>query len=138
MGWENYTFFYARKGKFGFNMTKIGILNAILELLFVSLILMISPFRGEVGYKLAIVYLVVQLALGRYRDKALLLWDEIRLLIMSHTVCFVLGLLLIHIDVIHVVIFAGLTLLSFCFAILCNCYIKLKRCENNAKLEFLM
>ena len=126
-------------------MTKIGILNAILELLFVSLILMISPFRGEVGYKLAIVYLVVQLALGRYRDKALLLWDEIRLLIMSHTVCFVLGLLLIHIDVIHVVIdvihvviFAGLTLLSFCFAILCNCYIKLKRCENNAKLEFLM
>ena len=125
MGWENYTFFYVRKGKFGFDMTKIGILNAILELLFVSLILMISPFRGEVGYKLAIVYLVVQLALGRYRDKALLLWDEIRLLIMSHTVCFVLGLLLIHIDVIHVVIFAGLTLLSFCFAVLCNRYTRI-------------
>ena len=101
-------------------MTKIGILNAILELLFVSLILVVSPFRGEVGYKLAIIYLVVQLALGRYRDKALLLWDEIRLLIMSHTVCFVLGLLLIHIDVVNVLIFAGLTLGSFCFAVLCN------------------
>lgn len=124
-------------------MTKIGILNAALELLFVLLILMLFPIRGVLVCKLAIVYIVVQFALGRYRDsryrdKSLLLWDEIRLLIMSHTVCFVLGLLLIHIDVIHVVIFAGLTLLSFCFAILCNCYIKLKRCENNAKLEFLM
>ena len=54
-------------------MTKIGILNASLELLFVLLILMLFPIRGVLVCKLAIVYIVVQFALGRYRDKSLLL-----------------------------------------------------------------
>lgn len=101
-------------------MTKIGLLNASLELLFILLVLMLSPFKGVVGCKLAIMYVVVQLALGRYRDKSLLLWDEIRLLILSHTVFFVIGLLLFPFNLANVLMFGLMTLLNFCFAVLCN------------------
>lgn len=101
-------------------MTKIGILNASLELLFVLLILMLFPIRGVLVCKLAIVYVVVQFALGRYRDKSLLLWDEIRLLILSHTFFFVIGLLLFPINLGNVLLFGLMTAICFCFAVLCN------------------
>lgn len=106
-------------------MTKIGILNASLELLFVLLILMLFPIRGVLVCKLAIVYIVVQFALGRYRDKSLLLWDEIRLLILSHTVFFVIGLLLFPINLANVLLFGLMTFIYFCFAVLCNRYTRI-------------
>lgn len=106
-------------------MTKIGILNASLELLFVLLILMLFPIRGVLVCKLAIVYIVVQFALGRYRDKSLLLWDEIRLLIISHTVFFVIGLLLFPINLVNVLLFGLMTFIYFCFAVLCNRYTRI-------------
>ena len=106
-------------------MTKIGILNASLELLFVLLILMLFPIRGVLVCKLAIVYIVVQFALGRYRDKSLLLWDEIRLLILSHTVFFVIGLLLFPINLVNVLLFGLMTFIYFCFAVLCNRYTRI-------------
>lgn len=106
-------------------MTKIGILNASLELLFVLLILMLFPIRGVLVCKLAIVYIVVQFALGRYRDKSLLLWDEIRLLILSHTVFFVIGLLLFPINLANVLLFGSMTFIYFCFAVLCNRYTRI-------------
>lgn len=106
-------------------MTKIGILNAILELLFVLFVLTLSPLRGTVGCKLTIVYVVVQLALGRYRDKSLLLWDEIRLLILSHTFFFVIGLLLLPINLRNVLLFGLMTAICFCFAVLCNRYTRI-------------
>lgn len=106
-------------------MTKIGILNASLELLFVLLILMLFPIRGVLVCKLAIVYIVVQFALGRYRDKSLLLWDEIRLLILSHTVFFVIGLLLFPINLVNVLLFGLMTFICFCFAVLCNRYTRI-------------
>lgn len=106
-------------------MTKIGILNASLELLFVLLILMLFPIRGVLVCKLAIVYIVVQFALGRYRDKSLLLWDEIRLLILSHTVFFVIGLLLFPINLVNVLLFGLRTFIYFCFAVLCNRYTRI-------------
>lgn len=106
-------------------MTKIGILNASLELLFVLLILMLFPIRGVLVCKLAIVYIVVQFALGRYRDKSLLLWDEIRLLILSHAVFFVIGLLLFPINLANVLLFGLMTFIYFCFAVLCNRYTRI-------------
>lgn len=106
-------------------MTKIGILNASLELLFVLLILMLFPIRGVLVCKLAIVYIVIQFALGRYRDKSLLLWDEIRLLILSHTVFFVIGLLLFPINMANVLLFGLMTFIYFCFAVLCNRYTRI-------------
>lgn len=106
-------------------MTKIGILNASLELLFVLLILMLFPVRGVLVCKLAIVYIVVQFALGRYRDKSLLLWDEIRLLILSHTVFFLIGLLLFPINLVNVLLFGLMTFIYFCFAVLCNRYTRI-------------
>lgn len=106
-------------------MTKIGILNASLELLFVLLILMLFPIRGVLVCKLAIVYIVVQFALGRYRDKSLLLWDEIRLLILSHTVFFAIGLLLFPINLVNVLLFGLMTFIYFCFAVLCNRYTRI-------------
>lgn len=106
-------------------MTKIGILNASLELLFVLLILMLFPIRGVLVCKLAIVYIVAQFALGRYRDKSLLLWDEIRLLILSHTVFFVIGLLLFPINLVNVLLFGLMTFIYFCFAVLCNRYTRI-------------
>lgn len=106
-------------------MTKIGILNASLELLFVLLILMLFPIRGVLVCKLAIVYIVVQFALGRYRDKSLLLWDEIRLLILSHTVFFVIGLLLFPINLVNVLLFGLMTFIYFCSAVLCNRYTRI-------------
>lgn len=106
-------------------MTKIGILNASLELLFVLLILMLFPIRGVLVCKLTIVYIVVQFALGRYRDKSLLLWDEIRLLILSHTVFFVIGLLLFPINLANVLLFGLMTFIYFCFAVLCNRYTRI-------------
>lgn len=106
-------------------MTKIGILNAALELLFVLLILMLFSIRGVLVCKLAIVYIVVQFALGRYRDKSLLLWDEIRLLILSHTVFFLIGLLLFPINLVNVLLFGLMTFIYFCFAVLCNRYTRI-------------
>lgn len=86
---------------------------------------MLFPIRGVLVCKLAIVYIVVQFALGRYRDKSLLLWDEIRLLILSHTVFFVIGLLLFPINLANVLLFGLMTFIYFCFAVLCNRYTRI-------------
>lgn len=86
---------------------------------------MLFPIRGVLVCKLAIVYIVVQFALGRYRDKSLLLWDEIRLLILSHTVFFVIGLLLFPINLVNVLLFGLMTFIYFCFAVLCNRYTRI-------------
>lgn len=86
---------------------------------------MLFPIRGVLVCKLAIIYIVVQFALGRYRDKSLLLWDEIRLLILSHTVFFVIGLLLFPINLANVLLFGLMTFIYFCFAVLCNRYTRI-------------
>ena len=54
-----------------------------------------------------------------------MLWDEIRLLILSHTVFFVIGLLLFPINLVNVLLFGLMTFIYFCFAVLCNRYTRI-------------
>ena len=104
-------------------MSKIGIVNFILELLFMIFLTIFSHFSITTCIRLIILYFIAQFAVGRYRDKALLLWDEVRLLIESHFSFFLGAFLVIPDGMFTLNVFLRLlaiVLISFVFSTLCN------------------
>lgn len=64
-------------------MTKIGVIELILETIFVSLLVIVFPFLVELKIKLIILYIFLQFLIGRYRGKSLLFYEEVKLLLIS-------------------------------------------------------
>lgn len=44
----------------------------------------IARFDDEIAIKLCTLYFLMQILIGRYQGKVLLMYDEIRLLVLSH------------------------------------------------------
>ena len=66
-------------------MTKIGILNFIVDTLFAAFLLVALPWLdNDFQSRLFVAYLLMQIIVGRYRRIVLLATDELRLCIMSH------------------------------------------------------
>lgn len=71
-------------------MSKIGTLKITIEFIFYWILINflqeinVLRFYGEYTIKLCALYFLMQLVIGRYQGKALLMYDEIRLLILSH------------------------------------------------------
>ena len=71
-------------------MSKIGTLKITIEFIFYWILINflqeinVLRFYGEYTIKLCALYFLMQLLIGRYQGKVLLMYDEIRLLILSH------------------------------------------------------
>ncbi|WP_288522034.1 exopolysaccharide biosynthesis polyprenyl glycosylphosphotransferase [uncultured Holdemanella sp.] len=71
-------------------MSKIGYLKITIEFIFYWILINflqeinLLRFYGEYTIKLCALYFLMQLLIGRYQGKVLLMYDEIRLLILSH------------------------------------------------------
>ena len=75
-------------------MSKIGSLKITIEFVFFMFIIQFSGYSLETCCKLCILYFLMQLLIGRYQGKVLLMYDEIRLIILSH-ICFFIGSFLV-------------------------------------------
>lgn len=89
-GGRTITFFCEGKGM---EMTGIGWLNLIANLAGAAGMLYLLPLGINYELRILLFYGIVQLMVGRYRNNVLLIWDEIRLIIISHCWFFV-GVLL--------------------------------------------
>ena len=71
-------------------MSKIGRLKIFIEFVFFWILIQflqamnIARFDDEIAIKLCALYFLMQLLIGRYQGKVLLMYDEIRLLVLSH------------------------------------------------------
>lgn len=71
-------------------MSKIGRLKIFIEFVFFWILIQflqamnIARFDDEIAIKLCALYFLMQILIGRYQGKVLLMYDEIRLLILSH------------------------------------------------------
>lgn len=74
-------------------MTGIGWLNLIANLAGAVGMIYLLPLGIDYELRILLFYGIVQLMVGRYRNNVLLIWDEIRLIIISHCWFFV-GVLL--------------------------------------------
>lgn len=106
-------------------MTGIGFVNFVLEAIFLLVLNGIFSFPSEVKIKLVIIYLIINYIVGRYRGKSLLMYDEIRLILLSNFGFFLLGLLMIPMDMFRVKVLLGVFLLVCAmtfFSLLCSRY----------------
>ena len=62
-------------------MSKIGRLKIFIEFVFFWILI---QFLHEIAIKLCALYFLMQILIGRYQGKVLLMYDEIRLLVLSH------------------------------------------------------
>ena len=96
-------------------MTKIGAVKLLLEMIFVSLLISFLPIPLELKIKLILLYAFMQFAIGRYRGKSLLFYEEVRLLLLSITGYFI-GIFLVvpsnDITIIRVLYIILITLFS--------------------------
>ena len=71
-------------------MSKIGRLKIFIEFVFFWILIQflqamnIARFDDEIAIKLCALYFLIQILIGRYQGKVLLMYDEIRLLVLSH------------------------------------------------------
>jgi undecaprenyl-phosphate galactose phosphotransferase len=74
-------------------MTKLGLLKCLLELTFTCLVACLLPFSPAYTMRLIITWLIMQLFVGRFRGKALLVWDEIRMMLTAYAGTFIIACL---------------------------------------------
>ena len=77
-------------------MTRIGLLNFAINMVVAAILLLFFPFDVFFPKRLFVVYGILQVLVGRYRNTVLLVWDEIKLCILSHFWFFIIGFLIIY------------------------------------------
>ena len=100
-------------------MSKIGSLKIAIEFVFFMFIIQFSGYSLEICCKLCILYFLMQILIGRYQGKVLLMYDEIRLIILSHIGFFIGSYLVFPIStwtIKKIIGFILLTLVLFFFA----------------------
>lgn len=100
-------------------MSKIGSLKITIEFVFFMFIIQFSGYNLETCWKLCILYFLMQVLIGRYQGKVLLIYDEIRLIILSHIGFFIGSFLVFPISTWTIKKFFGfvlLTIVLFVFA----------------------
>lgn len=102
-------------------MTKIGVIELLLETVFVSLLVFVFPFSVELKVKLIVLYVFLQMLIGRYRGKSLLFYEEVKLLLISMIGYLIGGFLIIptrDLTLIHILYFIAICAVIFVFDLL--------------------
>ena len=102
-------------------MSKIGSLKITIEFVFFMFIMQFSGYSLETCCKLCILYFLMQLLIGRYQGKVLLMYDEIRLIILSHIGFFIGSFLVFPISTWTIKKFFGFVLLTCVLFIFAGC-----------------
>lgn len=76
-------------------VTRIGKIKLVLEVLWNLCLLGLLPFTKALKFRLILVYVVINLLCGRYRNNARLIWDEVRYLVTAYIGVFLIDLLMI-------------------------------------------
>ena len=84
-------------------MSKIGSLKIIIEFVFFMFIIQFSGYSLETCCKLCVLYFLMQILIGRYQGKVLLMYDEIRLIILSHIGFFIGSFLVFPINTLSLI-----------------------------------
>ena len=77
-------------------MTKFGLYKNIMELLMTAILVSVFPFTLGYKIKLVLLYVLMQNMAGRYRGRALLIWDELKLMTIGYIGYFLGSLLMIN------------------------------------------
>ena len=77
-------------------MTKFGLYKNIMELLMTAILVSVFPFTLGYKVKLVLLYVLMQNMAGRYRGRALLIWDELKLMTIGYIGYFLGSLLMIN------------------------------------------
>lgn len=102
-------------------MTKIGVIELLLETVFVSLLVFVFPFSVELKVKLIVLYVFLQMLIGRYRGKSLLFYEEVKLLLISMIGYLIGGFLIIptrDLTLIRILYFIAICAVIFVFDLL--------------------
>lgn len=75
-------------------MSKLGIIKCGLETLCTWLLLLLFPFPMNIRFRFLIVWVLMQFIAGRYRHKALLVWDELKFLLVSYIYGYIASLMM--------------------------------------------
>ena len=102
-------------------MSKIGSLKITIEFVFFMFIIQFSGYSLETCCKLCILYFLMQILIGRYQGKALLMYDEIRLIILSHIGFFIGSFLVFPISTWTIKKFFGFVLLTCVLFVFAGC-----------------
>ena len=86
-------------------MKKIGWINFIINVLFVIFLFWVFQFSLNYHWRLVVLFAFVQLMIGRYRDNVLLIWDEIKVILISHAWFFVISVLFFRISQWHDILY---------------------------------
>ena len=93
-------------------MSKIGSLKITIEFVFFMFIIQFSGCDLETCCKLCVLYFLMQILIGRYQGRVLLMYDEIRLIILSHIGFFIGSFLVFPISTWTIKKFVGIILLT--------------------------
>lgn len=102
-------------------MSRIGTLKITIEFVFFMFIIQFSGYDLETCWKLCILYFLMQLLIGRYQGKVLLMYDEIRLIILSHIGFFIGSFLVFPISTWTIKKFFGFVLLTCVLFVFAGC-----------------
>lgn len=102
-------------------MSRIGTLKITIEFVFFMFIIQFSGYDLETCWKLCILYFLMQLLIGRYQGRVLLMYDEIRLIILSHIVFFIGSFLVFPISTWTIKKFFGFVLLTCVLFVFAGC-----------------
>ena len=103
----------------------IGVINLILECVFFWILSFFLQMDLDMRIKLIIMYVIMNYLLGRYREKSLLMYDEIQLILLSDIGFFLVGFLLFPNVVINIQDTLQILLLScamFVFSVIASRY----------------
>ena len=99
-------------------MTGIGWVNLAANLAGAAALVYLLPLGIDYEIRIILFYGIVQLMVGRYRNNVLLIWDEIRLILISHGWFFVGVLLFFRIGSLSIVLWLMLlTMMTALFSI---------------------
>lgn len=102
-------------------MSRIGTLKITIEFVFFMFVIQFSGYDLETCWKLCILYFLMQLLIGRYQGRVLLMYDEIRLIILSHIGFFIGSFLVFPISTWTLKKFFGFVLLTCVLFVFAGC-----------------
>ena len=79
-------------------MTKLGVYKNIIEGIMTIGLVFVFPFSFVFKIKLVLLYFIIMHLAGRYRGRAILIWDELKLLLLGYMGYIGASLLLLDYD----------------------------------------
>lgn len=96
-------------------MNRIGWLNFFVDTIFAMILFWVFPFDFGYIWRLVVLYAFIQIMMGRYQDNILLIWEEIKKILISHFCFFVISILFFRITQIEELLYLVLITLLLSF-----------------------